>query len=249
MPSFHRMPVMSYYLEELERKRIGTYKQIFPSDTLLGIQKSRQIAGIPFVCLQAHAVPTHTLRLKRLLDLVYFFLSLPISLPLLLSITIYARSRVGVGVFYQQERTGHLGIPFTIWKFRTMPLNVEDETGALLASNNDPRVLKGMRWLRRTRLDELPQLWNIFKGEMSIVGPRPERPIFVEKFQREIPGYERRHDMVPGLTGLAQVQAYYQTDPSFKLGHDLQYIVNWSPVLDLQILLKTIVVAISKPAQ
>ena len=130
-----------------------------------------------------------------------------------------------------------------------MELNVEDHTGVQLATTNDSRVIEGMRWLRRTRLDELPQVWNIFRGEMSLIGPRPERPEFVETFKEQIPGYERRHDTVPGLTGLAQVQGHYQTDPSYKLGHDLQYIVNWSPILDLQILFKTVLVVLRQLAR
>jgi lipopolysaccharide/colanic/teichoic acid biosynthesis glycosyltransferase len=106
-----------------------------------------------------------------------------------------------------------------------------------------------MSWLRQTRLDELPQLWNVMKGEMSLVGPRPERPEFVSLHETRIPGYSRRHDVPPGLTGLAQVRGYYQTDPSYKLGHDLQYIVNWSAILDLQIGLSTVLVVLRRSAR
>ncbi len=89
-------------------------------------------------------------------------------------------------------------------------------------------------------MDELPQFWNVARGDMSIVGPRPERPEFAEQYELIIPGYGRRHDIPPGLTGLAQVHGHYHTDPGFKLGHDLQYLVNWSPVLDLQIMVRTV---------
>ena len=129
-----------------------------------------------------------------------------------------------------------------VLKFRTMVRDAEAITGATLATEDDPRVLRGMRWFRSARLDELPQLWNVAKGEMSLVGPRPERVQFVERFEAVLPGYSRRHDMSPGITGLAQVRGEYQTDPGYKLGHDLQYIVNWSPVLDLMILIETVVV-------
>jgi lipopolysaccharide/colanic/teichoic acid biosynthesis glycosyltransferase len=106
-----------------------------------------------------------------------------------------------------------------------------------------------MRWFRAARLDELPQLWNVLRGEMSLVGPRPERAEFVDRFEELLPGYNRRHDMPPGITGLAQIRGHYQTDPGYKLGHDLQYIVNWSPVLDLMIMLETIVVMARRSAR
>ena len=236
-------------LEEMEQRRIGVYKQITPSDTLMKLHRSRQIAGMPFVTLQAHALPSHTLRLKRLLDLTYLIIAFPLILSFFLLASVYVRIKVGPNIFYKQIRVGHLNKNFFLCKFRTMELNIEDQTGAQLAATNDSRVIKGMRWLRRTRLDELPQVWNILKGEMSLIGPRPERPEFVETFKDQIPGYERRHDTVPGLTGLAQVQGHYQTDPSYKLGHDLQYIVNWSPILDLQILFKTVLVVLRQLAR
>jgi lipopolysaccharide/colanic/teichoic acid biosynthesis glycosyltransferase len=130
-----------------------------------------------------------------------------------------------------------------------MSEDAEAQTGATLASNDDPRVVRGMRWFRAARLDELPQLWNVIRGEMSLVGPRPERPEFVKRFAKEYPGYLRRHDTPPGLTGLAQVRGAYQTNPGYKLGHDLQYIVNWSPVLDLIILAETFRVVLWKPSR
>ena len=119
----------------------------------------------------------------------------------------------------------------------------------VIASEDDPRVLPGMRWFRSARLDELPQLWNVVRGEMSLVGPRPERVQFVEQFEALMPGYKRRHDIPPGITGLAQIRGRYQTNPGFKLGHDLQYIVNWSPILDLVILAQTIVVMVRRSAR
>ena len=127
-------------------------------------------------------------------------------------------------------------------KFRTMEADAEATGGAQLASRFDHRVLRGCGWLRRTRLDELPQFINVVRGEMSLVGPRPERPGLIAEFEAAIPGYGRRHEIAPGLTGLAQVRAGYHTDPAYKLGHDLQYLMAWSPILDLQILARTVVV-------
>jgi lipopolysaccharide/colanic/teichoic acid biosynthesis glycosyltransferase len=103
-----------------------------------------------------------------------------------------------------------------------------------------------LRWMRSTRADELPQLWNVIKGEMSLVGPRPERPELVAEIVRRVPGYVRRNELPPGLTGLAQVHGRYGTDAEYKLGYDLQYLVNWSVVFDLQILFRTVWVVLSR---
>jgi lipopolysaccharide/colanic/teichoic acid biosynthesis glycosyltransferase len=131
-------------------------------------------------------------------------------------------------------------------KFRTMRPDAESDGDPVLAARDDDRVVPALRWLRNTRLDELPNLWNVLRGEMSIVGPRPERPELTERFEDVIPGYDRRHEIPPGLTGLAQVHGRYRTDPEYKLGYDLQYLVNWSPVLDLQIQMRTIWVMLTR---
>ncbi|WP_419945118.1 sugar transferase [Candidatus Poriferisodalis sp.] len=235
-------------LGELELRGIGVYRRVTAADTLLGLQRSRQIGGMPFVALREHALPLCRLRFKRLLDLAYLTLSAPVVLPLAASVAAYVRARVGRGVLYRQERVGRGGVPFMLLKFRTMARDAE-RNGPVLAGENDPRVVSGMRWLRRTRLDELPQLWNVLTGSMSIVGPRPERPQIVARLEREIPGYGRRHDVPPGITGLAQTQGHYQTDPGYKLGHDLQYVVNWSPVLDWEIMAKSLVVMARRNAR
>ena len=125
-------------------------------------------------------------------------------------------------------------------KFRTMTPDAE-QGGPELAVADDPRVI-AVAWLRQTRLDELPQLWNVLTGEMSLVGPRAERPALVARLEEQIAGYGRRHDIPPGITGLAQTQGHYQTDAAYKLGHDLQYVVNWSPLLDWEIMVKSLLV-------
>ncbi len=227
-------------LEELEAHRIGVFHRISPADTLLGLQRSRQIAGMPFVALRAHALPTHRARFKRVTDLGWLLVLSPLILVATALVALYVRLLAGPGVIHRQERVGRFGSTFTMVKFRTMRHGAEFETGAIKASASDPRVVRGLGWLRKTRMDELPQFWNVAKGEMSIVGPRPERPEFAEQYELIIPGYGRRHDIPPGLTGLAQVHGHYHTDPGFKLGHDLQYLVNWSPILDLQIMVRTV---------
>ena len=229
-------------LDQLERQLIGVYHRVQPADTLLGLQRSRQIAGIPFVALRAHALPRYRLRLKRLLDVTLLLVALPMIMLVVGFAALYVLSRAGTGIIYRQERVGRGGQIFEVLKFRTMIHDAEATTGATLALEDDPRVLPGMRWFRAARLDELPQLWNVAKGEMSLVGPRPERPAFVSQFENRLPGYSRRHDVPPGITGLAQIRGRYETEPDYKLGHDLQYVVNWSPVLDLMIMLETIVV-------
>jgi lipopolysaccharide/colanic/teichoic acid biosynthesis glycosyltransferase len=236
-------------LDRLEQRSVGIYRRVHPADTLLGLQRSREIAGAPFIALRTHAVPQYRLRLKRLIDLTLLLLASPLIVLVVTGAAAYTRIRVGSGILYRQERVGYLSSEFTLVKFRTMSEDAEAQTGATLASNDDPRVVRGMRWFRAARLDELPQLWNVIRGEMSLVGPRPERPEFVKRFAKEYPGYLRRHDTPPGLTGLAQVRGAYQTNPGYKLGHDLQYIVNWSPVLDLIILAETFRVVLWKPSR
>ena len=226
-------------LEELEERRIGVFHRISPADTLLGLQRSRQIAGMPFVSLAAHALPPHRARFKRVTELGYLLLALPFLAIITGAVALYVRVLAGKGIIFSQERVGRFGTTFDMYKFRTMVPNAEHLTGAVKASEDDPRVIRGLGWLRKSRLDELPQFWNIIRGEMSIVGPRPERPEFAEQYEVLIPGYGRRHDLPPGITGLAQVHGHYHTDPGFKLGHDLQYLVNWSPILDLQIMIRT----------
>jgi lipopolysaccharide/colanic/teichoic acid biosynthesis glycosyltransferase len=144
-------------------------------------------------------------------------------------------------IFYHQERVGQHGRVFTIHKFRSMQADAEKQTGAVWASAGDAGDGVG-RWLRRTRLDELPQLWNVLCGHMSFVGPRPERPEFVSSLTRDIPYYGQRHTVRPGLTGWAQVRYTYGAsveDALQKLQYDLYYIKNRSLAFDLFILAKT----------
>ena len=233
-------------LEAFESFRVGVYHRLTPSDTLLGVKKTRQIAGMPFVALKSHAMPPSKARFKRMLDLIYVALASPVLVPVLLLTLLYARIVAGKPVLYRQDRIGRSGKPFSMVKIRTMYVGSEDVTGPVLAERDDARVIPAMAWMRKMRFDELPQLWNVVRGDMSLVGPRPERQELADQFEMLIPGYGRRHDIRPGITGLAQVNGNYHTDPGFKLGHDLQYLVNWSPVLDLQILFRTIYVVLAR---
>lgn len=233
-------------LEDLEKRKVGVYHRLSPADTLLGVSRSRQIAGMPFIALHSHALPQSKVHFKRSLDLIYVLVAAPIVVPLVGLLWLYGRIVSGRPVLYQQERIGLRGSPFVMYKLRTMYCGSEDESGPVLAERDDPRVIPAMAWLRAMRLDELMQLWNVVKGDMALVGPRPERPDLVSQFEELLPGYGRRHELRPGITGLAQVHGRYHTDAGYKLGHDLQYLVNWTPILDLQILFKTVAVVLGR---
>jgi lipopolysaccharide/colanic/teichoic acid biosynthesis glycosyltransferase len=156
------------------------------------------------------------------------------------------------GVFYKQLRVGRGGKEFTLIKFRSMFLDAESLSGAVWAGKNDPRITRVGRVVRSLRLDEVPQLINVLKGEMSLVGPRPERPVFVKKFIDEIPFYARRLNVKPGITGWAQVKHKYDEsleDVRTKLRYDLFYIENMSLRLDLKILLATMWVVLRGKGQ
>ncbi|MFT5266918.1 MAG: lipopolysaccharide/colanic/teichoic acid biosynthesis glycosyltransferase [Acidimicrobiales bacterium] len=233
-------------LEDFESQRVGVYHRLTPSDTLLGVKKTIQIAGMPFVALRSHAMAPSKARFKRILDLLYLLAASPLILVVLGLSLLYARAVGGRPVLYRQERVGRYGKTFSMVKIRTMYEGAEDATGAVLATCDDARVIPAMAWMRKLRFDELPQIWNVIRGDMALVGPRPERQELAERFEMVMPGYGRRHDIRPGITGLAQVNGTYYTDPGFKLGHDLQYLVNWSPVLDIQILFRTVYVVLAR---
>jgi exopolysaccharide biosynthesis polyprenyl glycosylphosphotransferase len=187
-------------------------------------------------------------RVKRIVDMLIALVAGIICLPIGLVISVLIKlSAPGSPVFYDQERVGQFGDTFTMRKFRTMREDAEDETGAVWSIENDPRVTFVGRILRKFRLDELPQFWNILKGEMSLVGPRPERPSIVAELREQIPFYDEREYAMPGLTGWAQIQYPYGAtveDSKRKLEYDLFYIKNLSLSLDLQIMLRTLRVVV-----
>ncbi|MDP9405962.1 MAG: exopolysaccharide biosynthesis polyprenyl glycosylphosphotransferase [Actinomycetota bacterium] len=233
-------------LETLERRSVGVLQRVTARDTLLGLAGVREIAGMPFVALRSHTLPDSRARLKRTIELLSLLVVAPVAVPLIALVACYVRVVAGSPVLFRQERVGRDGMTFQMVKFRTMYPDAEEGVGAVLARHGDPRVIPACQRLRATRLDELPQLWNVARGEMSIVGPRPERPELTAQFEELIPGYSRRHEIPPGITGLAQIHGRYHTDPEYKLGHDLQYLVNWSPTLDLQILCRTVWVVLTR---
>ena len=178
---------------------------------------------------------------KRLVDVVGAAIGLLLLAPLFLVVAALILATTGGPIFYKQERIGQGGRSFRIWKFRSMRTDAEVQTGPIWASVYDERCTRVGAWLRRTNIDELPQLFNVFRGEMSLVGPRPERPIFVDQFRATEPDYDLRHAMPAGMTGWAQVHGWRgRTSLRKRIQYDLDYIQRWSFWLDIQILFMTI---------
>jgi exopolysaccharide biosynthesis polyprenyl glycosylphosphotransferase len=179
--------------------------------------------------------------LKRACDVAVSSTLLVLSAPALAGIALAIRLTSRGPALYWQDRLGPGGRVFKLAKFRTMHRDAERETGPVWAEANDPRCTAIGRLLRRTSMDELPQLWNVLTGDMSLVGPRPERPVFVERFSAELPNYTLRHSVKGGMTGWAQVNGWRgATSLDERLRHDLDYIRNWSPLLDARILWMTV---------
>ena len=186
--------------------------------------------------------------LKRALDLSVAVFGFVCALPLMLVVALAIKISDRGSIFYSQVRTGRDGKEFRVYKFRTMCVDAEQYSGPMLAQENDPRITALGRFLRAVRLDELPQIWNVLVGDMSIVGPRPERPFFVEQYIEEIPEYAYRHNVKPGITGLAQVYGKYNTTPFDKLVYDLMYIQRCNILTDLTIIIQTVKVLFTKSA-
>jgi exopolysaccharide biosynthesis polyprenyl glycosylphosphotransferase len=181
--------------------------------------------------------------IKRTVDIVSAAALFVLTAPLSLLVATLIKLEDGGPVIFQQQRVGRHGMAFTVHKFRSMRVDAEAETGPTWAQANDPRVTKIGRWLRALRIDEVPQLWNVLRGEMSFVGPRPERPEFVATLQTAIPLYDHRHAVRPGITGWAQVNFPYGStvdDARRKLEYDLYYLKKFSLQMDLFIMLRTI---------
>ncbi len=200
-----------------------------------------EVAGLPVLNLTASPMEGVNRVFKAIEDKVLALFFLLLASPLLLFIAIAVKLESRGPVFYKQERVGWNGKPIQMLKFRTMPVDAESSSGPVWANASDNRATRVGRFLRRTSLDELPQFFNVLRGDMSIVGPRPERPIFVEQFKDEIPQYMKKHMVKAGITGWAQVNGWRgDTSLHERLKHDLYYIENWSLAFDLKIMLLTL---------
>jgi exopolysaccharide biosynthesis polyprenyl glycosylphosphotransferase len=217
-----------------------------PFETMIGRLRFRIVGDLPLLEARVRPLEGAGALAKRAFDAFVSAGALVLLLPgLALAAALVAVTSPG-GVFYRQTRVGRDGRPFELWKLRTMRRGAEVETGAVLATPDDPRVTAIGRSLRAARIDEIPQLWNVLRGDMSLVGPRPERPEFAERLVTTVPGYALRHAARPGLTGLAQISGEYSTEPEIKLRYDLAYLNNWSFGLDLAILLRTLPVILTR---
>jgi exopolysaccharide biosynthesis polyprenyl glycosylphosphotransferase len=209
---------------------------------IAGMARTEHMYGLPLIEVLPIPMPHWEQVTKRILDFSVSILVLGFGLPIWLVVAVLIRVTSEGPVLYRQERVGKHGDRFTMLKFRTMFDGAERNTGPVWATEDDPRYTRIGRWLRRKRVDEIPQFYNVLKGEMSLVGPRPERPYFVDRLSSEIPLYGRRHRVKPGITGLAQVKWKYDEsleDVRQKVKYDLFYIENMSLRMDFKILFQT----------
>ncbi len=214
-------------------------------DIISGQARTNQIYGFPLIEIMPSLMQPWELAVKRVLDILVSFLILFLGLPVWIITAIAIRLDSKGPVFYTQERVGKDEKPFHIIKFRSMLADAESASGPVWANKQDPRVTRVGNILRKLRIDEVPQLINVLDGDMSLVGPRPERSFFVEQLSKEIPLYKRRLKVRPGITGWAQVKHKYDEsidDVRKKVQYDLSYIENMSLRMDLKILLNTITV-------
>jgi Undecaprenyl-phosphate glucose phosphotransferase len=197
--------------------------------------------GLPVIGLRESPHFGLNVVVKRAMDIMLSLTALVLLAPLMLLIGLFVKLTSKGPVFYRQERCGLNGKPFSMLKFRSMRVDAEQRTGAVWTSKDDPRKTRFGSFLRKTSLDELPQLINVLKGDMSLVGPRPERPVFIQRFRKTIPNYMARHCVKSGITGWAQVHGWRgNTSLRKRVQYDLYYITHWTPLLDIRILWMTV---------
>jgi len=200
-----------------------------------------EIDGIPIITLRESRLIGFQDILKQIFDFIFAFLIVILAAPFFAAVAILIKISSPGPVFYFQERVSLNGVKFKLIKFRTMQVNAEEHTGPVWTADNDPRRTKIGVWLRKTGLDELPQFFNVLKGDMSVVGPRPERPEFIAEFRELHPHYMFRHAVKTGITGLAQIYGFRgNTSLQKRLEYDLEYLNKWSLWLDIKIILRTV---------
>jgi len=216
-------------------------------DIVTGHVRTTQISGVPLMQLNPELIPVWEGSIKRLIDIVFSLLIIGVLSPLWFAIAVVIKVSSAGPILFRQERVGINGKSFTMYKFRSMRVDAESETGPVWVKGEDPRVTLIGRILRMLHLDEIPQCINFLRGDMSLVGPRPERPFFVEKFRSEIPLYMRRFNVKPGLLGWAQAKHEFDMNSEDVIGiarerleYDLHYIENMSLKLDIKIIFQTI---------
>ncbi|WP_338635660.1 sugar transferase [Spirobacillus cienkowskii] len=241
----------NFFAEIFKAARQGVQVFTVPNhyEILLGRLKHIHVNDLPLLELKLDSSISFYTIIKRTFDIILSLVSIIILITPMLLVALLIKLTSQGPIFYTQTRVGKNSEKFKIIKFRSMIHNAEQHTGAILALKNDERITKFGNFMRKTRIDELPQLINILKGDMSFIGPRPERPNFVEQFEKEIPAYAERTRIRPGVTGLAQIHGDYNSSADTKLKYDLAYLVNQSLFLDIQILIKTIKVVMMKKGQ
>jgi exopolysaccharide biosynthesis polyprenyl glycosylphosphotransferase len=223
-------------MEFAQFKVIPSYFQILASGLRL-----ETISGVPVLGVSELPLDHFTNRLlKRMVDLVGAAVGLILSVPLIAIFGAMVYRESPGPIFYRQERTGRNGRTFLMIKIRSMRLDAEEKGGAQWAKENDPRRLKIGAFLRKWNIDEVPQFWNVLKGDMSLVGPRPERPELISNFKHQIPHYHARHTCLPGITGWAQANGWRgNTSLEERIRYDIWYVENWSLMLDVKIMVQT----------
>lgn len=235
-----------YRLEEIVAlcEKLGVHTKFIPDYNKIIPTKpyTEDILGLPVINIRYVPLSnTFNAMIKRIMDICGSIIGIIVASPIMLVLCALIKLTSPGPLIYRQERVGLHNQTFWMYKFRSMEIQPEAEEKKAWTVKNDPRVTAIGRFMRRTSLDELPQLFNIFKGDMSLVGPRPERPFFVEKFREEIPRYMVKHQVRPGLTGWAQVNGYRgDTSIRKRIECDLYYIENWTVGLDIKIMFMTI---------
>jgi exopolysaccharide biosynthesis polyprenyl glycosylphosphotransferase len=228
----------------MKKKLVYIVPEIY--EIALHSSEATQVGDVPTFQIEPISMSEGQRLVKRIMDLAVSVISLFITLPLTIPLAIFIKAEDGGPVFYLQERAGLNGKTFRVIKFRSMVVDAETHTGAVFATEKDPRVTKVGGFMRKFRMDEIPQFFNVLTGSMSVVGPRPERPVFIENFTEKIPEYINRVLVKPGITGLAQVMGNYTTTPENKVKFDMMYIKDYSLLLDIKIMFRTVAVVFTK---
>jgi exopolysaccharide biosynthesis polyprenyl glycosylphosphotransferase len=230
--------------EREDRPRVLVVPSVY--DILVGRVSTLQLHDVPLVEVLKDPQEDLAFLIKEVVDVAAAALLLLLCCPVFFVAACAIKLTSAGPILYRQRRVGRDSKEFVMYKLRTMIDQAEAGTGPVLAGADDGRITPVGRFLRATRIDEIPQLFNVLNGTMSLVGPRPERPEFVEEFLRTIPGYAERLQVKPGLTGLAQVNGEYHTTAEYKLKYDLAYIYNYSLWLDIRILAETVKVMLTR---
>jgi len=239
-------PLRNEILNFCYRYRIRVYVAPEFTDIMIRGAKDNTLFDTPLLTVKSTGLSPMQRIVKRTMDIVLCSLAMIIAAPIMLAVAIAIKLEDGGPVFYKQMRLTRGGREFAILKFRSMIVDAEKYAGAVFASDNDPRITKVGKFIRATRLDEIPQILNILKGDMSIVGPRPERKVFADQFAQEIPEFPYRLKVRGGLTGYAQIYGKYNTSAYDKLRLDMMYIENYSLLLDIKLIILTVRIIFSK---